>query len=66
MPLKSKPETVVISCPEDQSLWSAAAKAGVPVVGAEFVLTGLLRQELEPQTYPFALLFFKIIILSVQ
>ncbi|GFS15803.1 mediator of DNA damage checkpoint protein 1 [Elysia marginata] len=51
MPMKPHGQTVVVSCSEDQALWSAAAQAGVCVVGAEFILTGLLRQELQPQLF---------------
>ncbi|XP_072170057.1 uncharacterized protein [Diadema setosum] len=46
MPTKSTPKAVVISCEADKSLWSAASRAGVPIVSSEFILTGILRQEI--------------------
>ena len=52
MPNKVSEDTVVISCPEDEKVCGPALKAGLPVVGAEFILTGVLRQEIDLQTYP--------------
>ncbi|XP_053394167.1 mediator of DNA damage checkpoint protein 1-like isoform X2 [Mercenaria mercenaria] len=41
------PLTVVISCPDDQAQCEPAYKVGIPVMTAEFVLTGILRQEVD-------------------
>ncbi|XP_071511566.1 uncharacterized protein [Diadema antillarum] len=46
MPTKSTPKAVVVSCETDKSLWSVASRAGIPVVSSEFILTGILRQEI--------------------
>lgn len=43
--------TVVISCEEDWHLCAPALSASVPVVTAEFVLTGILQQKLDVQTH---------------
>ncbi|XP_052258461.1 mediator of DNA damage checkpoint protein 1-like isoform X3 [Dreissena polymorpha] len=47
MPKTPQPLTVVVSCPEDNSVCDVAVKAGVRVVSSEFVLTGVLRQEVD-------------------
>ena len=43
----------VISCNEDRSVWKKPLEAGIPVVSAEILLTGILRQELDLEEYPF-------------
>ena len=43
----------MISCEDDKGLCDAAIKAGIPVVSAEFILTGALRQDLDINSYPF-------------
>ena len=37
--------TIVVSCEDDKKLWTSAARLGLDVVGAEFIMTGLLRQQ---------------------
>ncbi|CAJ1062565.1 LOW QUALITY PROTEIN: mediator of DNA damage checkpoint protein 1 [Xyrichtys novacula] len=51
MPSSHKPQTVVISCEEDLSLCGPAFSASLPVVTAEFILTGILQQKLDLQTH---------------
>ncbi|XP_076592542.1 uncharacterized protein LOC143324167 isoform X2 [Chaetodon auriga] len=51
MPSSHKPQTVVISCEEDWSLCRPALSASIPVVTAEFILTGILQQKLDFQTH---------------
>ncbi|XP_067457196.1 mediator of DNA damage checkpoint protein 1 isoform X2 [Thunnus thynnus] len=51
MPSSHKPHTVVISCEEDWSLCGPAVSASLPVVTAEFILTGILQQMLDFQTH---------------
>nr|XP_046255076.1 mediator of DNA damage checkpoint protein 1 isoform X2 [Scatophagus argus] len=51
MPSSSKPQTVVISCEEDWQLCGPALSASLPVVTAEFILTGILQQKLDFQTH---------------
>ncbi|CAL1534705.1 unnamed protein product, partial [Lymnaea stagnalis] len=53
MPKKISENTVVVSCADDEELFQPAIKAGIPVVEAEFVLTGILRQEVDLKSYPF-------------
>lgn len=45
-----QPQTVVVSCEEDWQLCTPALAASVPVVTAEFILTGILQQKLDVQT----------------
>ncbi|KAK0052143.1 mediator of DNA damage checkpoint protein 1, partial [Biomphalaria pfeifferi] len=51
MPNKVADKTVVISCPEDKKLYQPAIKCGIPIVEAEFLLTGILRQELDAKQF---------------
>ncbi|OWF38145.1 mediator of DNA damage checkpoint protein 1-like [Mizuhopecten yessoensis] len=51
MPCKFAEKTVVVSCEEDQKLCQVAMKADIPVVNAEFVLTGILQQDANPSNY---------------
>ncbi|XP_072250065.1 mediator of DNA damage checkpoint protein 1 [Leuresthes tenuis] len=51
MPSSHKPQTVVISCEEDWRLCGPAVSASLPVVTAEFILTGILQQKLDFRTY---------------
>ncbi|CAB1456288.1 unnamed protein product, partial [Pleuronectes platessa] len=45
MPSSPKPRTVVISCEEDWSLCGPAVSSSLPVVTAEFILSGILQQK---------------------
>ncbi|XP_061144949.1 mediator of DNA damage checkpoint protein 1 isoform X2 [Syngnathus typhle] len=47
MPSSHKPHTVVISCTEDWPLCRAAVLASLPIVSAEFVLSGILQHKLD-------------------
>uniref|UniRef100_A0A3P8RA19 Mediator of DNA damage checkpoint protein 1 n=1 Tax=Astatotilapia calliptera TaxID=8154 RepID=A0A3P8RA19_ASTCA len=51
MPSSNKPHTVVVSCEEDWSLCRPALSASLPVVTAEFILTGILQQKLDFQSH---------------
>ncbi|RVE62804.1 hypothetical protein OJAV_G00161550 [Oryzias javanicus] len=51
MPTSHKPQTVVISCEEDRQLCGPAVSASLPIVTAEFILTGILQQKLDFQTH---------------
>ncbi|KAK2910066.1 mediator of DNA damage checkpoint protein 1 [Channa argus] len=55
MPSSHKPQTVVISCEEDRLLCGPAVSASLPVFTAEFVLTGILQQKLDFQSYTLSL-----------
>ncbi|XP_076341014.1 mediator of DNA damage checkpoint protein 1-like [Tachypleus tridentatus] len=46
MPTRLAPRLVIVSTPEDVKLLKHAVKCGIPVVETEFILTGLLRYEL--------------------
>ncbi|XP_074641131.1 uncharacterized protein LOC141898885 [Tubulanus polymorphus] len=52
MPRKAAEKTVVISCEENIKLCKAAVNADIPVVSAEFILTGILRQQVDVESYP--------------
>ncbi|XP_030605195.1 mediator of DNA damage checkpoint protein 1 isoform X2 [Archocentrus centrarchus] len=55
MPSSNKPHTVVISCEEDWPLCRPALSASLPVVTAEFILTGILQQKLDFQSHTLSL-----------
>ena len=54
MPKTCSENVVVVSSAEDKTLCEAAIKAGIHVVNSEFVLTGVLRQEVDINSYPFS------------
>ena len=47
---------IVISCESDESACKAAVAAGVPIVNQEFILTGILKQEVDINLYPLKLM----------
>ncbi|XP_006803037.1 mediator of DNA damage checkpoint protein 1 [Neolamprologus brichardi] len=51
MPSSNKPHTVVVSCEEDWPQCRPALSASLPVVTAEFILTGILQQKLDFQSH---------------
>ncbi|XP_042345369.1 mediator of DNA damage checkpoint protein 1 [Plectropomus leopardus] len=51
MPSTHKPQTLVISCEDDWPLCGPALAASLPVVTAEFILTGILQQKVDLQTH---------------
>ncbi|XP_061919847.1 mediator of DNA damage checkpoint protein 1 [Entelurus aequoreus] len=51
MPSSHKPQTIVISCEEDWPLCRAAVSASLPVVSAEFILSGILQHKLDFDTH---------------
>uniref|UniRef100_A0A665VSG8 Mediator of DNA damage checkpoint protein 1 n=1 Tax=Echeneis naucrates TaxID=173247 RepID=A0A665VSG8_ECHNA len=55
MPSSPKPQTVVISCEEDWLLCGPAVSVALPVVTAEFILTGILQQKVDFQTHALSL-----------
>ncbi|XP_066194126.1 mediator of DNA damage checkpoint protein 1-like [Sylvia atricapilla] len=42
-----RPRVLVISCPQDRSLWAPAVAARLPLLSAELLLSGVLRQRLD-------------------
>ena len=54
MPKKNSDDTIVISCPEDKNVLNKAIKAGLSCHSKEFLLTGLLKQQLDYDSYTFA------------
>ncbi|KAK7488455.1 hypothetical protein BaRGS_00020240 [Batillaria attramentaria] len=52
MPHRAGDKTLVISSEEDITKCSPAISADLPVMSAEFILTGILRQELDMERYP--------------
>lgn len=53
MPRGKEDRVFVISCEEDRSVCKKPLEAGIPVVSAEVLLTGVLRQQLDLDEYPF-------------
>ncbi|XP_036361528.1 mediator of DNA damage checkpoint protein 1 isoform X2 [Octopus sinensis] len=51
LPTEFKEETIVISCEDDKSSCEKAIQAGIPIVEAEFLLTGILQQDLTIDKY---------------
>lgn len=57
MPKTESENVVVVSTEDDKLLCEAAVRSDIPVVNPEFVLTGLLRQEIDLNSYPFLAAF---------
>ncbi|KAI5620479.1 mediator of DNA damage checkpoint protein 1 [Silurus asotus] len=56
MPSAHKAQTiVVVSCEEDRALCERARSLALPVVSAEFLLTGILQQKADVQTHALSL-----------
>ena len=51
LPKKNSDDIIVISCPEDKVQLNKAIKAGFNVQNKEFLLTGLLKQHLDFESY---------------
>lgn len=51
MPRSYKPRRMVITCPQDFPRCSAASRAGLPLLSPEFLLTGVLKQEVRPEAF---------------
>ncbi|CAN8006081.1 unnamed protein product, partial [Ixodes pacificus] len=51
MPTRFADKTVVVSCEDDRRTHAQAKKSGIPVVTAEFVLSGLLRYQLDVEKH---------------
>ena len=47
LPSSSEPELYIVSCQEDKKMAASLAKAGVPVMDKEWLLTGLLKYKLD-------------------
>ncbi|XP_066969795.1 mediator of DNA damage checkpoint protein 1-like isoform X2 [Macrobrachium rosenbergii] len=45
-PKRYAPQIRIVSCPEDKGLWTTFQRVGIPILGTEFILTGLLRHQL--------------------
>ncbi|XP_071979973.1 mediator of DNA damage checkpoint protein 1 isoform X2 [Engystomops pustulosus] len=50
MPRSFKEKCIVVSCPEDAARCKSVP-ASVPITSAEFILSGILRQEVNPTAY---------------
>lgn len=51
MPSEEAENTIVISCEEDRTLCQPALDAGIPIVNAEFILTGILQYSISVSKY---------------
>ena len=67
LPKKYEDRLLVISCEADQAVVKPAMDLGIPVVSAEFLLTGILRQQVDVDAYPFSIyfgLFYHVFVLN--
>ena len=53
MPRGKEDRVFVISCEKDRNVCKKPLEAGIPVVSAEVLLTGILRQQLDLEEYLF-------------
>ncbi|XP_058141483.1 mediator of DNA damage checkpoint protein 1 isoform X2 [Dasypus novemcinctus] len=51
MPRSYKPQRVVITCSQDLRRCALPLRAGLPLLSPEFLLTGVLKQEAQPEAF---------------
>ena len=51
-PVPPGEKTVIVTCDDDLSMCKEASEAGIPVCSTEFILGGVLKQELDVNSYP--------------
>ncbi|XP_055983637.1 mediator of DNA damage checkpoint protein 1 isoform X2 [Sorex fumeus] len=56
MPRAYKPQRVVITCSQDFHRCSVPLRVGLPILSPEFLLTGVLKQEVKPEAFIFSAL----------
>lgn len=56
MPRAYKPQRVVITCSQDFHRCSIPFRVGLPILSPEFLLTGVLKQEANPEAFSFSAL----------
>lgn len=54
MPRSYKPQRVVITCSQDFPRCAVPYRVGLPVLSPEFLLTGVLKQEVKPEAFAFS------------
>ena len=54
MPLVGSDTVSIVTCDTDLSTCKAASEGGVPLYTSEYLLSGILRQKMDPEAYPFA------------
>ncbi|XP_044794253.2 mediator of DNA damage checkpoint protein 1 isoform X5 [Bubalus bubalis] len=54
MPRSYKPQRVVITCSQDFPRCAIPSRVGLPVLSPEFLLTGVLKQEVKPEAFAFS------------
>ena len=53
MPFVGSDNVSIITCDADLNTCKAASEGGVPLYTSEYLLSGILRQQLDPESYPF-------------
>ncbi|XP_065769159.1 mediator of DNA damage checkpoint protein 1 isoform X6 [Muntiacus reevesi] len=54
MPRSYKPQRVVITCSQDFPRCAIPYRVGLPILSPEFLLTGVLKQEVKPEAFAFS------------
>ncbi len=54
-PRTNQENTIVVSCDADKAICQRTLDENIPVVNAEFLLAGILRQEVEIDVYPLSM-----------
>ena len=52
MPLVGSDTVSIITCDADLSTCKAASEGGVSLYSSEYLLSGILRQQMDPVSYP--------------
>ena len=53
MPVVASDCVSIVTCDQDLNTCKAASEGGVAIYSSEYLLSGVLRQKLEPELYPY-------------
>ena len=53
MPVVASDDVSIVTCDKDIDTCKAASEGGVAIYSNEYLLSGVLRQKLEPELYPY-------------
>ena len=52
MPLTGSDNVFIVTCDADLNTCRAASEGGVSLYSSEYLLSGILRQQMDPESYP--------------
>ena len=61
IPSASDDQTVIVTCNDDEALCREALNAGMLVMSAEFILTGILQHKISHTKYPLYVIGYQLV-----